>query len=522
MHYSVIFDEKLLEQRIEEVRLRALSLNENELTNKFRNTYNKEVFGPLYSYLEESFLSGILKKGKNFVDKFTQGAKEIAQRVGKAIKEFSFKKIFATITKLMHKIKSKVLKGLMNLLEPLRGAIISNKFCDENNKFSVKVAFDKLISTAKEAGKEVGADKILDDKVVSAIEKNANLEGIALAESVQFLLEDEAEEKEKGRATFDTKDVKYMDFFQKILFKLGVKGTKLNGILAEISKKITQGAAITGVIAILGAILPSMGIVTAIAGAVGAAIAAAPVLVMLIGAVLFGIGLFMFATWLLQPYPTIQNCRIFLSTIFAGSNPFDYPETEIGSFDTVPMNNVKPRKPVFDFELIQDLEKEGVEEEIPGGGSDSGSDNDALAEEADDIIKIYDDLDIDTLEDEKEVEDNKRIARIFVRNIFSKSGRDKIQDAIESMKEDEEDNEYTESLETFVSLVDDIFIGDAYKEEDEDGKKAYPYALSYQNVQDFLKSKSNSVADRMTKVIDVTDNFIDRIDKINKKDKDEK
>jgi hypothetical protein len=37
-----------------------------------------------------------------------------------------------------------------------------------------------------------------------------------------------------------------------------------------------------------------------------------------------------------------------------------------------------------------------------------------------------------------------------------------------------------------------------------------------------LKSKKNSVSDRMTKVIDVTDNFIDRIEKINKKDKDEK
>ena len=46
----------------------------------------------------------------------------------------------------------------------------------------------------------------------------------------------------------------------------------------------------------------------------------------------------------------------------------------------------------------------------------------------------------------------------------------------------------------------------------------YPYALSYQKIQAYLKDKKNSVADRMTKVIDVTDNFIDRIDKINKKD----
>ena len=515
MQYSVIFDEKLFEEKIEEVRLLALSLNESELTSKFKNTYNKHVFGPLYGYLEESFFSGLLKKGKDFVSNFTKGAKEIAQKVGKAIKEFSFKKVFATVTKLMHKIKTKVLKGLMNLLEPLRGVILSNKFCDENNKFSVKVAFDKLISISKEAGKEVGADKILDDEVVSAIEKNANLEGLVLAES--FVFEDEAEEKEKGRATFDEKDVKYMDFFQKILFKLGVKGTKLNGVFAEISKKIATGAAITGVISIISALLPSMGIISAIAGAVGSAIAAAPVLVMLIGAVLFGIGLFMFATWLLQPYPTIENCRIFLATMFAGSNPFDYPETEVGNIETVPMEDIKPLKPAFVFELMQDLEEEGVEEEIPGG---SGSE--VLAEEANDIINNYDELDIDTLEDEKEVESNSRIARIFVRNIFSKSGRDKIQDTIESIKEDEEDNNYTESLEDFLALIDDIYKSDAFKEEDEDGKKSYPFALSYSNVQEFLKSKKNSVSDRMTKVIDVTDNFIDRIDKINKKDKDEK
>jgi hypothetical protein len=203
--------------------------------------------------------------------------------------------------------------------------------------------------------------------------------------------------------------------------------------------------------------------------------------------------------------------------MFAGSNPFDYPEMEVGNIKTVPIEDVKPLKPAFDFELIQDLEEEGVEEEIPGG-----SESEVLVEEADDIISNYDELDIDTLEDEKEVEDNKRIARIFVRNIFSKSGRDKIQDTIESIKEDEEDNNYTESLEDFLALIDDIYKSDAFKEEDEDGKKAYPFALSYNNVQEFLKSKKNSVSDRMTKVIDVTDNFIDRIEKINKKDKDEK
>ncbi len=413
----------------------------------------------------------------------------------------------------MRKIKQKVLQGLMNLLAPLREVIISNGFCSEDNKFSAKKAFDKLVSVAKDAGKEVEADKILDDKVVNAIEKNANVEGIALAESFSPIFEDEAEEKEKGRATFDQKDVKYMDFFQKMLFKLGVKGTKLNGFIAEIAKKIAQGAAITGIFTIIAALLPSAGIIAAIGGAVGAAIAAAPVLIMIIGAILFGIGLFMFATWLLQPYPTIENCRIFLSTIFSGAHPFDYPDVELGTVETVPMDQLKKEKPkpAFDYELIADLDAEGVEEDIP-------TDTEQLKEEAVDIIKDYDTLDIDMIEDDQSVEDNKRIARIFVRNIFTQKGRDKIQDEIEKMKEDEEDNDYTKTLEKFVSLVDNIYRSNAISEEDEDGKKKYPYALNYQKIQAFLKDKNNTVADRMTKVIDVTDNFIDRIDKINKKD----
>jgi hypothetical protein len=514
MQYSVIFDEVLLEKKIEEIKLKVLTVNENDLTSRFRNTYSKEIFEPLYGYLEESFLSGLISKGKNFVDKFTKGAKEIAQKVGSAIKEFSFKKVFASITKMMHKIKTKMLQGLMNLLAPLKEVIIKGGFCDENNKFLGKATFSKLVEVAKETGKEVEADKILNNDVVAAIGKNANIQEV----TESLVLEDEAEEKRKGKATFDEKDVKYMDFFQKMLFKMGVKGTKLNGFFAEISKKVAQGAAITGIIAIIGALLPSMGIITAIAGAVGAAIAAAPVLVMIVGAILFGIGLFMFATWLLQPYPTIENCRIFLSTIFSGGSPFDYPESTLGSIETEPLQKARKEKmkPAFDFPLIADLEEEGVEEEEPGS-------EEVIAQEATDIIKQYDDLDIDTIEDDEEVEKNKRIARIFVRNITTKKGRDKIQDAIETIKEDEEDNEYTETLEEFLSLISNITLSDAIAAEDEDGKKLYPYALSADSVKNFLKDKKNSIADRMTKIIDVTDNFIDRIDKVNKgKGKNEK
>ena len=176
MHYSVIFDEALLEKKIQEVLMRTYDLNEAELTARFRNTYSKHVFEPLRGYLEESFLSGLMSKGKNFIDNFTKGAKEIAMKVGSAIKEFSFKKIFATITKIMHKIKTSMLKSLMILLEPLKEVILKNGFCSENNKFSAKATFQKLVEIAKDAGKEVEADKILNNNVGAAIGNNAKID----------------------------------------------------------------------------------------------------------------------------------------------------------------------------------------------------------------------------------------------------------------------------------------------------------------------------------------------------------
>jgi hypothetical protein len=86
MQYSVIHDEALLEKVIEEIRFRSQSLTESELTSNLKSTYDKQIFDPLYSYLEESFLSGLLKKGKDFANKFVKGAKEIAAKVGTAIK----------------------------------------------------------------------------------------------------------------------------------------------------------------------------------------------------------------------------------------------------------------------------------------------------------------------------------------------------------------------------------------------------------------------------------------------------
>ena len=493
---SVIFDIKLFEQKVEEIRVLA-SLNENHAP--FLNKYPTHIFQPLQEYLNESLIKGIISKGADYAKTFMKGAKEIALKLSDAIKDFSFKKVFMTVSKMMQKLKAKMLKQLMLYLSPLREVIVKFEFCNEENKFALAATFKKLISAAKEAGKDVGAPELLTPIVVDAIRKNANIEG------TKTLRESEEIEAEKGAATFDEKDVKYLEFFQKMMYRLGIKDTKLNGFLSEIVKKIAAGGAMIGIFAVISSLFPTAGVLAGIAAGIGAAVAAAPVLVMIIGAIIFGIGLFMFATWLLKPYPTIENCRIFLSTIFNGSNPFDFPDMTLGTLgkNVEPEDEAKPEKIVWNFELLDQFDEEGIEkeEEKEFGVEDADKhDDETLA-----VIKDYDDLDLDMLEDDENVDENKRSVRLFVRKIFKKNGREDIQDMFDDLNDDDEDNEYTNELEKLFSIIDRIYSGGGLEE--------FPFALEKDSVQNYLKDRNNSIRQRLTKIIDVTDNYIDRVDK---------
>jgi len=493
---SVIFDIKLFEQKVEEIRVLA-SLNENHAP--FLNKYPTHIFQPLQEYLNESLIKGIISKGADYAKTFMKGAKEIALKLSDAIKDFSFKKVFMTVSKMMQKLKAKMLKQLMLYLSPLREVIVKFEFCNEENKFALAATFKKLISAAKEAGKDVGAPELLTPIVVDAIRKNANIEG------TKTLRESEEIEAEKGAATFDEKDVKYLEFFQKMMYRLGIKDTKLNGFLSEIVKKIAAGGAMIGIFAVISSLFPTAGVLAGIAAGIGAAVAAAPVLVMIIGAIIFGIGLFMFATWLLKPYPTIENCRIFLSTIFNGSNPFDFPDMTLGTLgkNVEPEDEAKPEKIVWNFELLDQFDEEGIEkeEEKEFGVEDADKhDDETLA-----VIKDYDDLDLDMLEDDEKVDENKRSVRLFVRKIFKKNGREDIQDMFDDLNDDDEDNEYTNELEKLFSIIDRIYSGGGLEE--------FPFALEKDSVQNYLKDRNNSIRQRLTKIIDVTDNYIDRVDK---------
>jgi hypothetical protein len=502
--YSVIFDNDLLEKKIEEIRVLS-SINENNAP--FLNRYPKHVFEPLHEYLNESLIKGIINKGVDYAKSFMKGAKEIAQKVSSAVKDFSYKKVFMTVTKMMQKLKAKILKQLMLILSPLREAIIRFEMCNEENEFSVSATFKKLISVAKEAGAPIGAKELLSEPVILAIRKNVNLEG------TKALRESEEIEAEKGRATYDKEDMQFLSFFERMLLKLGVKDSKLNGFLSEIAKKLAVGGAVTGIVSIIASFFPTAGMLSTIAAAIGGAVAAAPALIMIIGAILFGIGLFMFATWLLKPYPTIENCRIFLSSIFAGANPFDFPDATLGTLanSVEPEKDSKPQKPTWNIEVIDQFEEEGIDADDQ---EEFGVE--PITEELAKIVKMYDDLDLDMLEDEDEVKDNRRLVRSFIRNIFKEKGRDKIQDMFDDIEDEDNDTEYTDELGKLFTILDVIYTSGVLDEKDDDGEIKFPFGLHRDSIIDFLKNRHNPLHKRLSKIIDVTDSIIDRIDKAKK------
>ena len=128
------------------------------------------------------------------------------------------------------------------------------------------------------------------------------------------------------------------------------------------------------------------------------------------------------------------------------------------------------------------------------------------------LIRAYDSLDVDLLEDCGKVEENWMLVDTFIGKIIYKDYRKELIQS--SLWSNLLNDKYTETLYDLYEIILDIFGSIIYKQVDETtGRKSFPYALDYQNIIDYLKNEDNSLCDRMSKLIDVTDNFIDRISK---------
>ena len=129
------------------------------------------------------------------------------------------------------------------------------------------------------------------------------------------------------------------------------------------------------------------------------------------------------------------------------------------------------------------------------------------------IIKLYDDLDLELLENEDEVIKNKKIIGRFTRRLYNKHSRKNLKKIFEEFKNEQEDNEYLIELEKLFIIIKRIFRSGILGEVNPDGSQKFPFGLEKKSVQLFIKNIENPLRNRLSKIIDCTDNLIDRIEK---------
>lgn len=127
------------------------------------------------------------------------------------------------------------------------------------------------------------------------------------------------------------------------------------------------------------------------------------------------------------------------------------------------------------------------------------------------IVRSYDQLDIDLLENIDEIEKNNNLIKHFIRKIYSNEGRDGFHEIIEDYFEDKKENLYIIELDDFFRIIKKIYALGINNKTNDENNLIFPYHLDSSSCHDFLKDPKNSVGEKLSKVIDVTDNLIDRV-----------
>ncbi len=131
-----------------------------------------------------------------------------------------------------------------------------------------------------------------------------------------------------------------------------------------------------------------------------------------------------------------------------------------------------------------------------------------LKKEAANLVRWYNSLDIEILDDDAEIDKNKTITGIFIRDCLTKAGRDRIRNAIEKIKDEEEDNEYTNGLECILTMIDTIYSSLVYKELDSENKPRFPFGLDQKKVRDKLADPSVPYSYKMSRITGRVDRFM--------------
>jgi len=137
--------------------------------------------------------------------------------------------------------------------------------------------------------------------------------------------------------------------------------------------------------------------------------------------------------------------------------------------------------------------------------------NTHLKEETACLIRFYKEANFEIVDDEEEIDNNIKIAGIFIRDCLTKSGRGRIRDVIQKMKEEEKHNEYTAELELLLALIDNIYNSLVYKELDAENKQRFPFGLDKQKIKDLLADHTVPENVKMSRILRRVDSFISRI-----------
>jgi hypothetical protein len=137
--------------------------------------------------------------------------------------------------------------------------------------------------------------------------------------------------------------------------------------------------------------------------------------------------------------------------------------------------------------------------------------NDSLKKEMAYLIRSYKEADFEIVDDEEEIDKNRKITGIFITDCLTKAGRGRISYALDRIQDEEEDNEYTNELELLLILIDNIYSSLVYNELNSENKPRFPFGLDQKKVRDKLADPSVSNSAKMTRITGRVDNFITRI-----------
>lgn len=98
----------------------------------------------------------------------------------------------------------------------------------------------------------------------------------------------------------------------------------------------------------------------------------------------------------------------------------------------------------------------------------------------------------------------------LIKNIIrGEQGRAQLRREIQFI--DFQNYKYSVTVEKLFEIIDGIYNSMAYQQTVsglKQGKKVFPYGLDYPKTIDYLRNEDNSLCDRMSKLIDVTDNTL--------------